>query len=206
MSCYVGFIGTYKPTSIVDLIIFPLRHFLLIVFVSGHTLFRWADTAMRSPVFIESATAGFYSFDYGLFFVVGARAIFLHTCTLSIQLYILDYSLINYVSYHIPRLFSNISYIHKSCSPETSPSGCTMSLTSFAQKLFPFMLPTHAGHLCHTHVSRSISCCYNFSHWGLMSIVLFLFLVRVGVSYHLAISSSDFFFLYTATFMLHISD
>ena len=50
--------GKYNYTSILDLIIFPLLHFALIIFVVGRTLFRWADTAMGFPVHTESETAG----------------------------------------------------------------------------------------------------------------------------------------------------
>ena len=45
-----------------DLIICLLENFALIIFVVGHTLFRWADTAIKFPVHLESATAEFNSF------------------------------------------------------------------------------------------------------------------------------------------------
>ena len=55
-----GNIGKYNSPSIVDIVICPLGHFLLTIFVVGHTLFRWADTDMKFPMHHESATAEFY--------------------------------------------------------------------------------------------------------------------------------------------------
>ena len=81
-----GSIGRSKPTFIVYLIIFPLVHFLITVFVAGNKVFRWKDTALEFLVYPESETVGFSSFNSGLFFVVGARERFLHTCILSIPL------------------------------------------------------------------------------------------------------------------------
>ena len=80
----LGSIGRYKLPTIVDLIIFPLGDFTLIVFVVGIYFFRWADNVIKFPVHTESATAELSSFDSGLFFVVGALEILLHICVLSI--------------------------------------------------------------------------------------------------------------------------
>ena len=53
----LGNIGKYNHPSIVDLIIRPLVIFTLIIFVVSHTLFRWADNAIKFPVNPESMTA-----------------------------------------------------------------------------------------------------------------------------------------------------
>ena len=81
-----GNTGKSNPPSIVDLIIYPLGNFALIIFVAGCTLFRWADTSMKFLVNPESATAEFSSFVSCLFFVVGAQSRFLHTYILSNKL------------------------------------------------------------------------------------------------------------------------
>ena len=47
----LGSIGKYDSPSMVDMIICPLGHFSLIIFVVGRTLFRWSDTAMNLPVY-----------------------------------------------------------------------------------------------------------------------------------------------------------
>ena len=52
----LGKIDKYKPLSIVDLIVCPLGHFTLITFVLCQTLFRWADNAIKLPMYPESAT------------------------------------------------------------------------------------------------------------------------------------------------------
>ena len=77
-----GNIGKYNPPSIVDLIICPLGHFALIIFVFGHTLFRWDNNAMKYPVNPESSTMEFSSF-FLCVFVVGALAILLNTYAFS---------------------------------------------------------------------------------------------------------------------------
>ena len=75
----LGSIDKYDSPSMVDMIICPLGHFSLIIFVVGCTLFRWEDTAIEFPVHLESATTEFYSFFSCDFFVLGARAILIHT-------------------------------------------------------------------------------------------------------------------------------
>ena len=77
-----GNIGKSNLPSIVDLIISPLVHFALMIFVVGRTLLRWGDIAMKFPVHPESATAEFSSF-VSCFFVVGSQAILIHACALS---------------------------------------------------------------------------------------------------------------------------
>ena len=72
-----GIIGKSNSPSIMDRIIYPLVNFELMIFFC-HTLFRWAYTAMKFPVHPESATDKISSFVSCLFFVVGARAIFIH--------------------------------------------------------------------------------------------------------------------------------
>ena len=52
-------IGKYNPPYIVDLIIRPLGHFILIIFIVSCTLFRWADTVIKFTVPPESATVEF---------------------------------------------------------------------------------------------------------------------------------------------------
>ena len=69
----LGNIGKYNSTYIVDLIICPLGKFILIMFLVGRTLFRWANNAMKFPVHPESTTADFSRLICFLFFVVGAQ-------------------------------------------------------------------------------------------------------------------------------------
>ena len=79
----LGRIGRPKSPSIVDLIMCTLRNFALIDFVVGRTLFRWEATTREVFMHPESTTAGFSTFDYGIFFVVVAQAVLLHICALS---------------------------------------------------------------------------------------------------------------------------
>ena len=60
--------GKYNASSIVDMIIYPLGHFALIIFVIGQTFFRSADTTMKFPVHPESATVEFPSLISCMFF------------------------------------------------------------------------------------------------------------------------------------------
>ena len=79
----LGKIGKSNYPSIIDLIVCPLGNFALIIFVVGHTLFRWADTAMKLPIHPESDTEEFSSF-VSCCFVVGDGARLLHTYVFSI--------------------------------------------------------------------------------------------------------------------------
>ena len=72
---------SYTP-SIKYLIIYTQEHFALIIFVFGHTLFRWDNNAMKYPVNPESSTMEFSSF-FLCVFVVGALAILLNTYAFS---------------------------------------------------------------------------------------------------------------------------
>ena len=65
-------VDKYNPPSIVDLIIYPLGHFALMIFVVGCTLYRWADTVLKPPMHPDLATAEFSYFVSCLFFVVGS--------------------------------------------------------------------------------------------------------------------------------------
>ena len=66
----LGNIGKYNSPSIVNMIICPLGNFVLVIFVVGFTLFRWADTVTKFPGHPKSAIAEFscsiccYSWNY----------------------------------------------------------------------------------------------------------------------------------------------
>ena len=68
-----GNIGKTHSPFIVDLIIYPLGNFALIIFFVGHTLYRWIDTAMKFPVHTESETVEFFSF-VSFFLFCGLRS------------------------------------------------------------------------------------------------------------------------------------
>ena len=68
----LGSIGKYNSSSVVDLIIFPLVNFTLIIFVVGRTSFMWEDNAIELPVHHESATTEFPCSISFIIVVVGA--------------------------------------------------------------------------------------------------------------------------------------
>ena len=53
----LGNMGKYNPPSIVDLNIYLLGHFALIIFVVCCTLFSYTDTATEFTMHTESVTA-----------------------------------------------------------------------------------------------------------------------------------------------------
>ena len=58
-TCIGIFVNIDKSNSpsILDLIVYPLGHFSLIIFVVGSKFFRWTYTAIKFPMRPESATA-----------------------------------------------------------------------------------------------------------------------------------------------------
>ena len=81
-----------------------LGHFALMIFVVSRTLCRWADTTMNFPVYPESATAEFLYFVSCMFlWLVLKRDCYIHIY-FKIHCTIYHFSLMNYVSDHLPRL------------------------------------------------------------------------------------------------------